>query len=162
MSRRLLVLILLPVFLGLSRGIAEASRYDFNGAGNEEIIVWDGDFNVSTESNVCNNNLCSTFATPIPGFGFELSGPHADQVTLQYLEMILMSSQSCGGNSHCGAFTDFFVPTGNDNEYDFDGRTLNTDNFRANQGAPGGLPAPNVFLKGPISSFHNNLPSAAA
>jgi hypothetical protein len=146
MTRRLLVLILLPVFLGLSRGIAEASRYDFNGAGNEEIIVWDGDFEVSTESNVCNNDLCTTLKTPIPGFGFVLSGQYADLVTLTYLEMILMSSEACGGNPHCGAFSDYFTSTGNDHEYDFGGKVLNTANFRADQGDPAGEAARNVFF----------------
>ena len=155
MSRRRSVLILLPVVLMLTRGSAEASRYDFNGAGGDvgaELMVWDGDFTVSTESNVCNGQPCTTLPALLPGFGFVISGVGANLTTLNTLAMVFMSpTVGCGGNSNCGTFSDFFESTGNPNEYNaptlgFGGREINTTNFRQLQPIPAGLAAPNVFL----------------
>src|SRR4029453_14252912 len=96
---------LCPCFLILSRGTAEASRYDFNGAGNGEIIVWDGSFDVSTESNDCNATtpICTT-AVPV-GFTLNLllTGPGASITAFNQITAILMSSTAnCQvGDSNC-------------------------------------------------------------
>lgn len=106
LRRRAIVTTLVLLVLGLSRGIAEASRFDFAGNGDDGVIIWDGDFDVSSMQNNCGASLACATSTYTPGLpvAFHLAGSVGADLTFDSL-LLVLSVPFAELPANCGIYT---------------------------------------------------------
>lgn len=94
--RRLRWLVLgVGVFLTAFAGKAEASSFEFSGQGPDGIIIWDGDFDVSTMRNNCGGTGCETSAY-FPGSPILVHFIQNDGTPIDFFSLYLVMSMPVG------------------------------------------------------------------
>jgi PEP-CTERM motif len=108
--------LLVVLLVGLMSGRAEASRIEFNGAGSQGAIIWDGDGDVSTMASNCGASVCDTSVFGAGGFGVLVTTDDPGGVAALNISAIhlllspLALPNPCGGTDvECGAFNEFLT-----------------------------------------------------